>query len=250
MSEPNDPIRVAQKLAKPELPKRFYRSVTVAEEAGGAVVRLDERTLKTPRRSALALPSRELAEAIAAEWDAQADEIDPATMPVTRLVNAAVDAVMASPDPVRAEIVAYAGNDLLCYRADGPAGLVERQAELWDPPMEWLAREHTAPLAIVAGVVPVDQPQASLDRITTIVERYEGYALAALHSATTLTGSAILALAHGEGQLAADTAWQAAHVDEDWQIGQWGEDAEASARRAARWREMEAAALVLAEVRR
>lgn len=245
-----DPIRMERKLAAPELPKRFYRSVTVAEEFGEAFVALDGRSLKTPGRRSAALPHRAIVEAMAAEWEAQASTINSATMPVTRLINTAIDGVAEAPGPVRTDIVAYAGSDLVCYRADSPAALVERQAAYWDPPMEWLARAYDAPLRATIGVVPIEQPASTLARIGTVVDRFDHLALTALLSATALTGSAVLALALAEQRLDASAAWEAANVDEDWQIAQWGEDAEAAARRRDRWRQMQAAAFVLSEVLR
>jgi len=231
-------------------PKRFYRNVAVAPEGGLHAVALDERRARTPGRALLAFADRDLAAAVAAEWDAQLEHIDAMTMPLTRIANSAIDGVALHLDATRDDIVAYAGNDLLCYRAASPEGLALRQSELWDPLLDWAERAFGARLATGEGIVPVEQPEESLERIRSALGAYDAMALAGLHVATTLTGSAIIALAVADGRLAPEAAWAAAHVDEDWQIAQWGEDAEAAARRAARWREMVAAATILGFARK
>jgi chaperone required for assembly of F1-ATPase len=147
---------------------------------------------------------------------------------------------------VRAEIAKYAASDLLCYRAEGPAELVRRQAEAWDPVLAWAGSEFGAHLITGRGIVPVCQSPAALAAIASRLSDLDALALTAHHVMTTLTGSAVLALAHARGRLTAEQAWAAAHIDEDWQIGQWGEDAEAQARRARRWAEMQAASRLLA----
>jgi chaperone required for assembly of F1-ATPase len=242
---PIDPKASTESAASVPRPKRFYEKVSVAEEDGGHVVMLDHRRLKTPGRATLALADRALAEALAAEWEAQTETINAALMPLTRIANSAIDGVARQMDATRADIVAYAGNDLLCYRAESPAELAARQAELWDPLLGWAEREFGARLLTGEGIVPVRQPDEALARIGAALGSIEPLPLAALHVATTLTGSAIIAMAVAFGRLAPEEAWAAAHVDEDWQIAQWGEDAEARARREMRWRDMEAAALVL-----
>jgi chaperone required for assembly of F1-ATPase len=226
-------------------PKRFYRSVSVDGAPPAVRVRLDGKPVRTPARRELVLPARALAEAIAAEWAAQGERIDPAAMPLTRLVNSALDGVAGREAEVRAEIARYAASDLLCYRAEAPAELVRRQAEAWDPVLEWARAELGAQLATGQGVVPVSQPQAAIAAIAGVLADLDALALTAHHVITSLTGSAVLALAHARGRLTAEEAWTAAHVDEDWQIGQWGEDAEAKARRARRWAEMQAASRLL-----
>lgn len=246
-SAPSDPAAPARQFAKPELPKRFYKEASVREADGSFALELDGRGVKTPGRRALSVGSARVADALAREWAVQGEFIDPTTMPVTRIVNSAIDGVAAEPEAVRADIVAYAASDLVCYRAEAPVELAARQAEFWDPEIEWLRREFGAPLVLAAGVIPVDQPAESLSRIEALLGDFDPLALTALHSATALTGSAVLALSVAFGRLSAETAWRAAHVDEDWQIAQWGEDAEATARREQRWREMAAAAFVLAE---
>lgn len=240
-----DPMHAAQKGLKAALPLRFYKEAGVIEQDGQFAVALDGRTARTPARHRLAVGSRALAEAMAAEWAAQGERIDPASMPVTRLVNSAVDGVERNRDAVAAEIVNYAGSDLLCYRAEGPDGLVRRQHEAWDPVLAWAAEDLGAPLRSGEGIIHVAQSPGVGEAIGRAVARYDAIGVAALNIMTTLTGSAVLALAVARGRLEPEAAWAAAHVDEDFQAGIWGADAEAEARRATRWRDMEAAARVL-----
>jgi chaperone required for assembly of F1-ATPase len=227
-------------------PKRFYRSVSVDGAAAGFRVLLDGRPMRTPAKRELALPSRALAEALAAEWEAQGERIEPAGMPLTRLVNSAIDGVAGCESELRADIAKHAGSDLLCYRAEGPADLVRRQADAWDPVLAWAHDALGAHLLLGRGIVPVAQPQPALAAIERTLARLDTFGLAAHHVMTTLMGSAVLALAHARGRLTAEEAWAAAHVDEDWQIGRWGEDAEAKARRDRRWADMQAASRLLA----
>jgi chaperone required for assembly of F1-ATPase len=225
--------------------KRFYEAVTVSEEPGGFSVALDRRPVRTPARSPLAMPSRALAEAIAEEWAAQGENILPDTMVLTRLANTAIDRVAGREPAVAADIVTYAGCDLLCYRADSPERLAARQAAAWDPLLTWAARELGSPFVCVTGIVHHPQPAGALEALAGRLERQGNFRLTALHTATTLTGSAILALALAEKAMTPDAAWDAAHVDEDWQIEQWGGDWEAQARRAARRREFDCAVRLL-----
>jgi chaperone required for assembly of F1-ATPase len=202
---------------------------------------LDGRCVKTPGRLDAVLPARALAEAIALEWRRQEVKIDPADMPLTKLANTAIDAVAANAASVAEDIVSFAGRDLLCYRAPSPAGLAERQRLRWDPVLQWAEEHYGAKLVATEGVMPLDQPEESLAALRTACACLDPFRLAALHVMTSLTGSAILALAHAAGRLSLDEAWAAAHLDEDFQIGQWGEDAEAMRRRSARLSEMRAA---------
>jgi chaperone required for assembly of F1-ATPase len=166
-------------------------------------------------------------------------------MVLTKLANTAIDRVAGRADAVAGDIVAYSGCDLLCYRADGPERLVARQAAAWDPVLAWAARRLDSHFVCVTGIVHHPQPDSALHPLARNMERQDPWRLAALHTITTLTGSAILALALLEGALSADAAWTAAHVDEDWQIEQWGSDTEAEARRAARRREFDCAVRLL-----
>jgi chaperone required for assembly of F1-ATPase len=191
------------------------------------------------------VPTRALAEAIAGEWEAQREHIDPAGMPLTRLVNSAIDGVQVHEAELRADIVKYAANDLLCYRASEPELLVRRQADFWDPVLAWSRGALGARFEVTGGIMPVAQPEAAKSTVAEALEGFDAFSLAALHVMTTLMGSALLALAHARGHLTAEAAWTAAHVDEDWQIGRWGEDVEAAARRQRRWTEMQAASRLL-----
>jgi chaperone required for assembly of F1-ATPase len=207
---------------------------------------LDGKPARTPAKAELALPTRALADAIAAEWEAQGDRIDAATMPLTRIANSAIDGAAARLAKVCSDIVAFAGNDLLCYRAEGPEPLVQRQSEQWDPVLAWSRDALGARFEVAKGLMPIAQPEQATAAVATVLDGLDAFRLAALHVMTTLMGSALLALAHARGALTAEAAWAAAHVDEDWQISQWGEDAEAAARRARRWAEMQAASRMLA----
>jgi chaperone required for assembly of F1-ATPase len=201
----------------------------------------------TPGKRPLAVPRRGLADAIAAEWNGQGEFIDPASMPVTRLANSAIDGVAPRMDDVRKPLVEYAGTDLLHYRAGEPEALVARQREAWDPILAWAERRYAVRFVLAEGVMHVAQPEATLQAIRTAIESFdEPFRLAGLSLATTLTGSALIALALAEGALDAEAAWSAAHVDEDWNISKWGEDAEAMRRRALRLADFRAAALALA----
>ncbi len=227
--------------------KRFYDTASAAQRPDGYAVLLDGRAIKTPARRDLVLPSRKLAETVAAEWQAQGEFIAPATMPLTRLVNSALDGVTGREAEVRADIVKYAGSDLLCYLADSPRELVERQTEGWSPVLAWAEATHGIRMTLAAGVMPVEQDAAMLVRLGRLLEPFQALSLAGLHAMTTLSGSALLALATAQGLLEPAQAWLLAHIDEDFQIEQWGEDEEASRRRMARGLEMEAAALLVAE---
>lgn len=236
-----DPVRRAQIQMKAPLPKRFYKQASTGETAEGFAILLDGRPVKTPAKKALVLPTRAAADLVAAEWEAQADVIDPGRMPITRLVNSALDGVAAQVDAVFDDIVKYAGTDLLCYRADTPQSLVDAQAAKWDPVIYWAAEELGARFILAEGVIHQQQPESAISAFAATLARYRTpLEIAALHTMTSLTGSAILALAFAEGRISAEQAWTAAHADEDWNIEQWGSDAEAEARRAHRWQDMKA----------
>jgi chaperone required for assembly of F1-ATPase len=230
------------------LPKRFYTAVTLDAVAGGYRILLDGRPVKTPRKSVVTADTKPLAEAIAAEWAAQVTVIAPATMPVTTLVCTALDAVAGQEAAVRAEIVQYAGSDLLCYRAEAPEGLVAAQAQHWDPVLAWAAARFGAHFSTTVGLMPVAQPAEVKTGIAAAVSDLPALPLAAVHVLTTIFGSTLLALAVQRAHLPFEAAWAAAHVDEDWQISLWGRDDEADARRARRLREARAAAFVLRQV--
>lgn len=233
--------------ARPELPKRFYTSVAISETPAGLAVTLDGRPVKTPARRPLTVPAKPVAEAIAAEWQAQGERIDPATMPATRLANTIIDGVVDNPAPVRADLARFAETDMLFYRAGEPERLVERQRQRWDPVLAWAEERLGARFLLAEGVMHVAQPENSLAAVRDHLEGFsDGFSVAALHQATTLTGSVLLALALADGRLTLEEAWSLAHLDEDWNIEQWGADDEAMALRARRFEEMQAAALMLA----
>ncbi len=241
--------RTGQRDAAASFPRRFYTAVTVEPAAAGLAVLLDGRALKTPRKAPLIVPNARLAGLVAAEWDAQGDRIVPATMPVTKLVNAAIDIVAPNMDAVRQEVVDYAMSDMLCYRAPAPADLVARQAAGWDPLVQWANVTLDAPLVTTVGIVHMPQPDAVRAAINAVVARLDALPLAAVNVATTLTGSAILGLAVHNGKLTAETAWDVAHIDEDHQIALWGDNGEALERRRLRWRDMNAVGCVLESLR-
>jgi chaperone required for assembly of F1-ATPase len=229
---------------RPTLRKRFYKEATVTANGELFEVMLDGKPVRTPARRPLAAPSRELAQSIADEWQAQTEVIDPANMPLTRLANSIIDGVADNPGPVAAEIVKYLGSDLLFYRADGPEKLTELQAQAWDPVVEWAAKELGARFILVEGVVFAAQPEEAVAAAAKAIPT-EIWRLGAVYSVTSLTGSALLALALSQDAITPDQAWAAAHVDEDWQMAQWGRDALAMERRAYRKAEMDAAAKIL-----
>jgi chaperone required for assembly of F1-ATPase len=251
-NEERNPLRVAAQAARPELPKRFYATAAVGESEAGFAVLLDGKGVKTPARRPLATPWRELSTALAAEWAGQGERLDPTTMPLTRLVNSSIDGVAERMAEVAADIVKYAGSDLVSYRAGEPAGLVAAQAEAWDPLIAFARHRLGAPLAATEGVVFVAQPPEATEAVAKAVRDFAGadsgapFRLAALHTMTTLTGSCIIALAVALREIELEAAWTAAHVDEDYQMRAWGADAEALQRRARRFDEMRAAARIVA----
>ena len=218
--------------------KRFWTAVAVTPELG---VALDARPVRTPGRVPLILPTKALAEAVAAEWRAVGETLNPRAMPLTGLANAAIDRVAPDPRAFAAGLARYAESDLLCYRADAPEPLVARQAAAWDPVIAWAQRRYDVGLEVTTGIVHRAQPPATLARLGEAVAALDPFALAALSPVVTLTGSLLLALALVEGATTADAVWAAAHVDEDWQAEMWGEDALAAATRAARRAEFDAA---------
>ncbi|MFC5068203.1 ATP12 family chaperone protein [Flaviflagellibacter deserti] len=246
MSNTDGPMQAAQRLMRPTLSKRFYEKAEAAEIEGGWGVMLDGRPVRTPAKTILSVPRRELAEELAQEWQAQVEVIDPNRMPLTRLVNSALDGVSRESDAVRAEIVKYAGSDLICYRAEGPDRLVAQQTAAWNPVLDW-AHDHLGVRFVVAeGVMFVSQPPEALDAVAREVENLDVLRLSALSTSMTLTGSTLISLALLRGRLSLQESWAAAHVDEDWNIELWGADDEAMERRAARFEEMQAAARLMA----
>lgn len=240
----DDPNTAARRSMRTALRRRSYKEAGVEETPIGHRVTLDGKPVRTPAGRALAAPTRALAQAIAGEWQAQREVIDPATMPLTRLANAIIDGVADRPAPVVAEIEKYLASDLLFYRASAPQRLRERQAAQWDPILAWARDALGADFKLGEGVVHVAQPEAAL-RSGAAAMPSDPWLIGALHTVTTLTGSALIALALLQGAIKAETAWQAAHVDEDWNMEQWGRDELALERRAFRFAEFQAAAGVL-----
>jgi chaperone required for assembly of F1-ATPase len=219
--------------------------VGVAPAEGGFAILLDGKPVRTPRKLLLTVPTRPLADAIAEEWAAQQERIDPASMPLSKLAITAIDGVATHMADVAADIVKFAASDLLCYRAKEPEALAVLQGAAWDPILRWAEAEFGASLVTAEGVMPVEQRREALERVAAAVAPFDAMALTALHVMTTLTGSAILALAHVAGRISAEAAWTAAHVDDDWQISRWGIDVEAAERRVRRRAEMQAASRFL-----
>lgn len=207
--------------------KRFWTETSVQAEGDGFAIKLDGRGVKTPAKRSLVVPSEEMAQAIAAEWDAQVEEVRPETMPWTRSANAALDKVAEQRAEVEAHLADYAGSDLLCYRAEGPEGLVTRQRETWDPLLDWLAERYDVRLATTNGVMPVEQSKDALERLAQTMEAMSDVQLTGFYDLVTLSGSFTLALACTQSVHEPLKLWAASRLDEDWQIEQWGADEEA-----------------------
>jgi chaperone required for assembly of F1-ATPase len=241
---PVNPMEAARRGARPVLRKRFYERTSTASEGSHHAIRLDDKPVRTPAGRLLAAPTLALARALAAEWEAQHEMIDPAKMPLTRLANSIIDGVSERSAPVAEEVARYLASDLVCYRAATPPGLVGRQAQQWDPIVAWARDALGARFMLAEGVMHVEQPDSTLAAAAAAIPS-DPWKLGALHSITTLTGSALLALALAQGRIGADEAWAAAHIDEDWNMEQWGRDELALERRAYRHAEFQAAAAVL-----
>ena len=205
--------------------KRFWKDVAIDADR---VVTLDGKPVTTPGRRPLALPSDALAEAVAEEWRAVGETIDPRTMPLTGLANAATDPIANDPAQFAARLAAYGESDLLCYRADGPPLLVERQAASWDSLLAWARGRYDVTFSVTTGVMHVAQPDATIARLHEAVAAYDDFRLAGLSPVVTLTGSLVIGLALIEGEIDADAAWAAAGIDEDWSVEMWGEDWQAT----------------------
>ncbi|MCP1200710.1 ATP12 family chaperone protein [Notoacmeibacter sp. MSK16QG-6] len=249
----SDPTQKAREQMRRPLPKRFYKNADVGEtdDSSGYAVLLDGRVVKTPGQKVLAFPTRDMAALVANEFADQVDVLDPLKMPVFRLANSAAEGVAENMMAVADDLVRFAGSDLLCYRAEAPEGLVENQRRAWDPVLVWLCDDIGADFKTTGGIVFTEQPADALETISRHISTYDNpFQLAAIHSMTTLTGSVMLALAVAAEKFDAETAWSAAHVDEDWNIALWGEDYEARKRRETRWIEMKAAADLFHAARR
>lgn len=208
--------------------RRFWQDASVVEGETGFEVRLDDRPVRTPLKALLALPTRRMAEAVAAEWQAQEGVIDPASMPMTRSANAALDKVTPQHTEVAAMLAGYAETDLLCHRADHPQGLIDQQNKGWNPVLAWAADRYGAPLATVQGILPASHPAPSLASFRAVVSGFRPFPMTALHDLVTLSGSLVLGLWVADGAGSAEAAWGLSRIDEEWQISQWGADDEAT----------------------
>lgn len=242
-SERDSAVSKAKQQARTQLPKRFYKTVSIGETDGGFAVLLDGRPVKTPAKKQLAFPKKPIAEIVAGEFEAQRNVIDPKTMPATRLSNTAIDGVAEDPQSIVEDMLRFASNDLLCYRAGRPQQLVDNQNAAWDPVIDWVRRTIGADMVLAEGVVHVDQKPEAIAAIGARLRNFsDPFSIAGLHVMTTLTGSMLLSLVVAEGFMTAEAAWDAAHVDEDWNVSQWGRDSEEAARRSSRRAEMMIAA--------
>jgi len=226
--------------------KRFYKTVTTEKVDGGHAIRLDGRAVKTPARAELVLPTSALGLSVAAEWDAQEEDINPRAMPLTGLANAAIDRVIPDPAAFAQVLAAYGETDLVCYRADHPGELIGRQAECWDPLIDWAQQRYDIEFEIVHGIMHCAQPDETIERLSAAVRGYDGFQLAALQPLVTISGSLVISLALAEGEIDGRAAFDAAHLDEMWQVEQWGEDELATQAREHRAADFRAAARFLA----
>jgi len=208
-------------------PKRFWKTTSVDAGDEGFVVLLDGRNVRTPAKALLQLPSRQMADAVAAEWDAQEDTVDPLTMPVTRSANAAIDKLSVQHGEVADMVADYGGTDLLCYRADAPHELTDRQAKGWDPMLDWAQTTFGARLRPTTGVMHCAQDPDALARLRRLVHGQGHFQLTALHDLVGLSGSLILGVAATTDDFAPELLWSLSRIDEDWQTEQWGHDEEA-----------------------
>ena len=241
---PLDPEEMVRRATRTPRRKRFYVKAGAVEGKDGFAITLDDKPIRTPSGRQVVVPASEIADAIAAEWEAQQEFIEPLTMPLTRFANSVVEAVVDRVEAVTDDIAKYFQSDLLFYRAGHPEALVAREAALWDPLVFWAADTLAAHFILAEGIVHVRQPETAIAAARAALPR-DPWSIAALHVITTLTGSALLALALLRGVIDQDQAWAAAHVDEDWNSEKWGVDDEVAARRAARLVDFKAAARIL-----
>lgn len=207
--------------------KRFWKKTTADAVEGGFSVHLDGRSVRTPLKTLVVVPTLAMAEAMRQEWDAQEGKIDPLSMPVTRAANAALDKVSTQHAEVVDMLAAYGDSDLICYRAEGPEGLVAKQAEEWGPLVDWAATELSAALQVRVGIMHIPQQPKALAVLHGHVATFDAFQLTAFHDLVAITGSLILGLAIARGRLGAEQAWEVSRIDENWQIAQWGADEDA-----------------------
>ncbi len=219
--------------------KRFWKTASVQEAEDGFTVTLDGRGIKTPAKTTLIVPTQGLAQAIAAEWDAQDDTVKPATMPFTRTANAAIDKVALQRAEVAEMLAAYGDADLLCYRAEAPQELVQRQADAWDPALDWAERELAARLATRAGVMHAPQDAASLKALSEQVHALNSFQLAGFHDLVAISGSLVLGLAAARDWKPAYDIWMLSRIDDLWQEERWGRDEDAHEQAMFKWHEFQ-----------
>ena len=241
---PLDPEEAVRRATRGARRKRFYAHAGVVESAAGFAIALDDKPIRTPSGRVVVAPTRDIADGIVAEWEAQKETIDPLTMPLTRFANSVVDAVVDRVEAVTEDLAKYFQSDLLFYRAGHPEALVAREAAHWDPVLFWAADALGAHFILAEGIVHVRQPDSAIAAARAALPE-DPWSIAALHVITTLTGSALLALALLRGEIDQEQAWAAAHVDEDWNAEQWGVDEEVAVRRAARLVDFKAAVSIL-----
>lgn len=241
---PIDPQEAVRRHLRTPQRKRFYASAGIADADGGFAITLDGKPIRSPSGKPIVVPTRAIADTVAAEWNAQAETIDPLTMPLTRFANSVIEGVVDRVDEVAEDAAKFLGSDLLFYRAGYPDTLVAREAAHWDPVLFWAANALGAHFVLAEGIVHVGQPEAAIKAARAAFPT-DPWSVAALHVVTTLTGSALLALALAHGVRDEEQVWAAAHVDEDWNAEQWGVDEEVAARRAARLVDFKAAAGIL-----
>lgn len=240
---PLDPQEAVRRATRAPQRKRFYKEASIAETDGGFAVTLDGKPIRTPSGRQVVAPTSFIAEQIAAEWSAQGETIDPLSMPLTRFANS-VGEVTECVDAVADDVEKYLGSDLLFYRAGHPEALVAREAACWDPVLAWAANHLGAHFILSEGIVHVTQPEQAIKAARAVFPA-DPWSVAALHVVTTVTGSALLALALLRGAIDSDEVWAAAHVDDDWNVEKWGADEEVAARRAARFIDFRAAVTIL-----
>jgi chaperone required for assembly of F1-ATPase len=225
--------------------KRFWKAAEVVSAGDGHAIALDGRRVKTPARAELVVPNRALAEAVAAEWNRCGEDVDPRAMPLTGLANAAIDRIAPDQQNYAAGIASYGESDLVCYRAEGPAALVARQAESWDALLGWARRRYDVDFACQTGIMHVPQPEDTVRKLAHAVSSLDAFELAGLSPLVTIGGSLVVALAVLEEMMPAEAGWEAVSLDDRWQLEQWGDDPEARAALDARRRDYLAAARFL-----
>lgn len=242
----NSSVQNTQNVSCQSHPKRFYKQVKIACEEGDFTILLDERPVKTPAKRPFLVPTEVFAEFIAQEFESQKHVVDPTKMPMTRLVNTVIDGIADDMQAVFEDLLRFVACDMIFYRAQTPKELVRKQSEQWDPLLDWAEEKLGARFYLTEGLMHVEQSPEALQAVSHYLRSVESpYMLAALHMMTTLTGSALIALAVAAGKIDADHAWSIAHLDEDWMMEQWGKDKETMAHRAHKKAEFKAAATIV-----